>query len=36
MSLSTLPKTLIESMNSDDLTEFFGIESKFVIAVEVI
>ena len=29
-------ETLIESMNPDDLAEFFGIESEFVIAVEVI
>jgi hypothetical protein len=29
-------ETLIESMNPDDLAEFFGIESEFVIAVEVL
>ena len=29
-------ETLIESMNPDDLAEFFGIESEFVIAMEVI
>lgn len=27
---------LIESMNPDDLAEFFGIESEFLIATEVI
>ena len=27
---------LIESLNPDDLAEFFGIESEFVIAVEVL
>jgi hypothetical protein len=29
-------ETSIESMNPDDLAEFFGIESEFVIAIEVI
>jgi hypothetical protein len=37
MSLSSdVDETLIESMNPDDLAEFFGIESEFVIAMEVI
>jgi hypothetical protein len=34
--LKDVDKTLIESINPDDLAEFFGIESEFVIAMEVI
>jgi hypothetical protein len=34
--IKDVDETLIESMNPDDLAEFFGIESEFVIAVEVI
>lgn len=34
--IRNVDETLIESMNPDDLAEFFGIESEFVIAVEVI
>jgi len=34
--MRNVDETLIESMNPDDLAEFFGIESEFVIAVEVI
>lgn len=34
--INDVDETLIESMNPDDLAEFFGIESEFVIAVEVI
>jgi hypothetical protein len=34
--IKDVDETLIESMNPDDLAEFFGIESEFVIAMEVI
>ena len=34
--MRNVDETLIESMNPDELAEFFGIESEFVIAVEVI
>ena len=34
--IDDVDETLIESMNPDDLAEFFGIESEFVIAMEVI
>lgn len=34
--INDVDETLIESMNPDELAEFFGIESEFVIAVEVI
>ena len=34
--IKDVDETLIESLNPDDLAEFFGIESEFVIAVEVI
>jgi hypothetical protein len=34
--LKDVDETLLESMNPDDLAEFFGIESEFVIAMEVI
>ena len=33
---NNVDEELIESMNPDDLAEFFGIESEFVIAMEVI
>jgi hypothetical protein len=36
VTFKDVDETLIESMNPDDLAEFFGIESEFVIAVEVI
>jgi predicted HAD superfamily phosphohydrolase YqeG len=34
--IKDVDETLLESMNPDDLAEFFGIESEFVIAMEVI
>jgi hypothetical protein len=34
--IKNVDETLIESMNPDDLVEFFGIESEFLIATEVI
>ena len=34
--IKDVDETLIESLNPDDLAEFFGIESEFVIAIEVI
>jgi hypothetical protein len=34
--IKDVDETLVESMNPDDLAEFFGIESEFVIAMEVI
>ena len=34
--IDDVDETLIESLNPDDLAEFFGIESEFVIAMEVI
>ncbi len=34
--MRNVDETLIESMNTSDLAEFFGIESEFVIAVEVV
>jgi hypothetical protein len=34
--IKDVDETLIESMNPDDLAEFFCIESEFVIAMEVI
>jgi hypothetical protein len=34
--IKDVDEALIESMNSDDLAEFFGIESEFVIACEVL
>jgi hypothetical protein len=34
--IKDVDEVLIESMNPDDLAEFFGIDSEFVIAVEVL
>ena len=34
--IKDVDETLLESMNPDDLAEFFGIESEFVIAMEMI
>mgnify|MGYP003336804918 CR=1 FL=1 len=34
--IKDVDEVLIESMNPDDLAEFFGIESEFLIATEVI
>lgn len=34
--INGVDEVLIESMNPDDLAEFFGLEPEFVIAVEVI
>ncbi len=34
--IKNVDDVLIESMNPDDLAEFFGIESEFLIATEVI
>lgn len=34
--IKDVDESLIESMNPDDLAEFFGLDSEFVIAVEVL
>jgi hypothetical protein len=34
--IKNVDETLIESLNPDDLAEFFGIDSEFLIATEVI
>jgi hypothetical protein len=34
--IKDVDESLIESLNPDDLAEFFGIESEFLIATEVI
>lgn len=34
--IKDVDETLIESLNPDDLVEFFGIDSEFLIATEVI